>query len=377
MSEQTIQAHMGPTRQRIKHDDTGMTQSGMTQSTEDPGELLNYTGHACLGRDAMVQAVMSKVTNWFGGYYPKWQYRPHDDPNVEGCDFELETCCFIEEAWVETNDAVVEVIAPDAENQQDMMMVNFKTLRCGVLSIRRQLSPPICKCCPFVKGRLPIVQVEFAAGVRWLDEFGEPHKIVNDCPERDAILKNVVTRVTSWFNGDYPVWEYAHRDAWIPFAKETCCFIEAGWTDLSASAYQILVPDAHDDNDMMWINLNTMRSGVVPIRRRTTLVPGNGRVVRFESFWEEEDGSIANVNPIEDPYFLAQLKTLAMHKGRTQAYVWTEMGWFDVIKHGNGCALCAYNAPRMRAKRLECQTWAWLRPDAATVLCRGNCAPAA
>ena len=81
---------------------------------------------------------------------------------------------------------------------------------------------------------------------------------------------------------------------------------------------------------------------------------------------------------IEDPYFLAQLKTFAMHKGRSQAFVWTEMGWFDVIKDGNGCALCARNAPRMRAKRLECQTWAWLRPHAATVLCQGSCgAPAA
>ena len=76
---------MGPARQQIEHDDA-----------EDPGELLNYVEHTCSGRDAMVQAVKSKVTGWFGGYYPVWwQYRPHDDPNAEWCDFELETCCFI------------------------------------------------------------------------------------------------------------------------------------------------------------------------------------------------------------------------------------------------------------------------------------------
>ena len=227
---------MGPVRQQIEHDDA-----------EDPGELLNYVEHTCSGRDAMVQAVKSKVTGWFGGYYPVWwQYRPHDDPNAEWCDFEL----------------------------------------------------------------------------------------------------------------------------------ETCCFIETGWADLCASAYQILVPDAYDDSDMMWINLNTMRAGVVPIRRRTTLVPGKGDVVKFESFWEEEDGSISDVNPIEDPYFLAHLKILAMHKGRVHAYMWTSMGWFQVRKEGKGCALCKH-APRMRAMRLECKTWAWLRPEAATVMCQGSCGAAA
>lgn len=366
---QPNQEHMGPTIQNIEHD-------------EDHGELLDYVEYVCAGRDAMVQAVMSKVTGWFDGSHPIWQYRPHNY-DIEWCDFEMDTCCFIEEAWSRLTDPhdplygmysgkeypvkEFDILAPDGENRLDVMTVNFKTWRCGVMSIRRMASPCV---------DMPSLMPSLSGPT--LPVMGPKLHVVNDCPERDAIVNNIVKRVTTWFDGDYPLWEYAHGDAWIPWSKETCCFIEAGWAELSDSAYQILTPNGHDDNDMMWINLNTMRSGVVPIRRRTTLVPGGGHVVRFESFREAVDGSISDVHPIEDPYFLAQLNTFAIHKGRVHAYAWTQMGWFEVIKDGMGCALCAHNAPRMRIKRLECQECAWIRPDAATVLCQTNLgAPAA
>lgn len=319
-----------------------MTHGG--DALTDHGELLAYVKYESPLRDKIAQDIVKEVTGWFDGSYPIWQFKPYY-MDFEWTEFTKETCCCIESEWLKLKrlDSSVEVLAPDGDSEYDVMIINFRTFRCGMMSIRRLSSP--------MKGSsdaYPLLS-------------GGAH-VVNDCPERDAIVNRMIHRTTSLYNGEYPLWEYLFEDQWIPYHKETCCFIETGWNDQRHVYYKVLVPGGWDDDDCMWINLKTMRCGVAPIRRRTTLMP----IVphRFESYHEYDNGMTYDVETVEDPYLIAHLSILAIHTTRTMAFIWTdELGWFHVIKDGVGCVHCPNcDVPRMHALQLSSNVSAYIRP---------------